>query len=167
MFIRRMIKHSKIGRVKSQNGFTLVEIVIAIALISIILVGVLMGIATSFKASGTTDKISTGLALAQSQIEYIQTQEYSPAVNGNASYLRIDDALRDTEAQSLGAYIMKSINYDLSYNEGPNITAVSINGSTGDPTNVDTGIQKITLEVFRPGDDNPVTLVTYKVNPED
>jgi len=160
MLNRRLLRIRKPGIARDQNGFTLIEAVIGIALLGIVAVAVLMGVSTAFKASATADKISTALALAQSQLDYMQTQEYICVTGGNATYLRIDDASRGADAQSLGSYIMKSVNYDGSDNAGPSVTAVSI-----DAGGAEIGIQKITLKVYQTNNTNPVTLVAYKVKP--
>ena len=151
------LRNSEIAR--EQSGFTLIEAVIGIALLSIVGVAVLVGISTSFKASATTDKISTGLALAQSQLEYIQTQPYAIADgDGNALYPRIADS-------SIPAgYSISSLKYDGSPHpsaDDKKITAVTI----GELAPADKGIQQITLKVYQANNPNPVTLVAYKVNP--
>jgi prepilin-type N-terminal cleavage/methylation domain-containing protein len=160
MFNLKLKKTRKTGIARDQSGFTLIEAVIGIALLGIVAVAVLMGISTAFKASATADKISTTLALAQSQLDYIQTQEYICVTGGNAVYLRIDDASRGANAQSLGNYTIKSVNYDGSDNAGPSVTAVTI-----DAGGADVGLQKITLKVYQANNTDPVTLVAYKVKP--
>jgi len=143
----RLTKLRKPGIVREQNGFTLIEAVIGIALLSVVGVAVLVGISTSFKASATADKISTALALAQSQIEFIHTQPYDPT----GAYMRIDDPLRGADQQVLVPYTMT-------------VTVALIDGAGADTVN-DLGLQKITLKVYQANNPNPVTLVGYKVNP--
>jgi len=141
--LRLQIRKRRIGR--NQSGFTLIEAVIGTALLVMVGAAVLTGISTAFKASATADKISTALALAQSQIEYIQTQDYQCADGaGNAAYTTVS--------------VIPS-NYSIS------ISAISIDATTGLVSVPDAGLQKITVVVTQLNNPNPVTLVGYKVKP--
>lgn len=131
-------KLRKLGMARNQSGFTLIEGLIATALLVTVGAAVLMGVSTSFKASAITDKQSTALAFAQSQIDYIQSQTYED----DGSYTRIDDVSRGADQQVLIPYTMT-------------VTTVSI----------DAGLQQITVVVYQANDTKPVTLRAYKVNP--
>ena len=127
-----------------------------------------MGISTSFKASGISDKISTGLALAQSQIEFIQAQPYNSTVfdaYGNALYPKITSIPSGYSISSVRWDGASEVEYTGDEVDPPIIAAVFIDG-TGAPTTTDGGIQKITISVYRSSDEHPVTLTTYKVNPK-
>jgi type II secretory pathway pseudopilin PulG len=143
-----LMKLRKAKIMRDQGGFTLIEAVIGIGLLVIVGVAVLVGISTAFKASATTDKISTALALAQSQIESIEAQEYAcdsvdGIADGNATYT-----------------VISSIpNYSIS------VSAISINANTGEVQIPDAGLQKITVIVTQLNNPDPVTLVAYKVKP--
>lgn len=142
-----LMKHRKVSIARNQSGFTLIEAVIGVALLVIVGVAVLVGISTAFKASATTDKISTALALAQSQLESIQAQDYVCADGtGNATYTMISSVP----------------NYSIS------VSAISIDATTHEkpvPYVSDTRLQKITVVVSQLNNPNPVTLVDYKIKP--
>ena len=58
------------------RGFTMVEIVIAIALIGVIAVAILSALSTASMALIIADERATAESLARSQIEYVKDQEY-------------------------------------------------------------------------------------------
>ena len=62
---------------KDQKGFSLIEVVIAVALLGIIAVGFLGALGTASKALLTADERETAKNLAESQMEYVQEQDYS------------------------------------------------------------------------------------------
>lgn len=59
------------------RGFTLLELLIAIALIGIIAVAILGAISTSSKVVSSSDVRTTAESLAKRQIEYIKSQVYN------------------------------------------------------------------------------------------
>jgi type II secretory pathway pseudopilin PulG len=132
----------------SQCGFTLIEAVIGVALLVVVGVAVLTGISTAFKASSTSDKISTALAIGQSQLDYIQTQNYDPT----GAYIEINSDTRGSEKQDISPYIMT-------------VTVTSIDESGVDTSGVNTGLQRITISVEQPGSSTPVEITGYKANP--
>ncbi len=68
---------------KNEKGFALIEVIIAIALMGIIAVAFLGGLATASRALFIADERATAESLARSQMEYIKscnyTSEYTPA----------------------------------------------------------------------------------------
>ena len=68
---------------RSEKGFSLIEVMVALAILSIIAVAFLGAMATSSKTLFTTDKHNTANNLAESQMEHIKSQmyalSYSPA----------------------------------------------------------------------------------------
>ena len=62
---------------RNQQGFTLVEVLISIALLSAIGATFLAAIGVGSKAILTADKMDTGKQLAISQMEYIREMAYS------------------------------------------------------------------------------------------
>ena len=63
--------------IKSEKGFSLLEVIIAIALLGLIGAAFLMGLATVSKALLITDVRGTAETLAIKQMEYIRNQPYS------------------------------------------------------------------------------------------
>lgn len=63
--------------IKSERGFTLIEVIIGIALLGVIGAAFLMGLATVSKALLITDMRGTAETLAIKQMECIRNQPYS------------------------------------------------------------------------------------------
>ena len=61
---------------KSEKGFSLIETLVALALMGIIAVGLLSGLATTFRAGGISQERVIAESLAKSQWEYIKAQDY-------------------------------------------------------------------------------------------
>ena len=120
------------------RGLTLVELVIAIALIGIIAVALLGGLSNAIMALHFADVQATAESLARSEMEYERTQLYEDAPWGPE---------------------------DLN---PPGFDAYTVTRSAKPLNEPDEGIQEITIEVFHRGrsDDEPViTLVGYKRRP--
>jgi prepilin-type N-terminal cleavage/methylation domain-containing protein len=69
----------------SSRGFTLLEILIAIALIGIVAVAILGALSTSSKVVSSADERTTAESLARRQIEYIKSQSYNAAPDGGVA----------------------------------------------------------------------------------
>ena len=61
---------------KSEKGFSLVEVIVALGLMAILAVGLLSGLATTFRAGGISQERGIAESLAKSQWEYIKAQDY-------------------------------------------------------------------------------------------
>ena len=127
----------------NETGVTLLETLVALALLSIIAVVFLGGLTTVATATLIADEQATAESLARSQMEYVKRYPY------------------DSEATTY-PYVYT---YDETYNPNP-ITlpesyTISVEVSPV-PGTTDSDIQKITVTVNR--NDNPVlTLEGYKV----
>jgi type II secretory pathway pseudopilin PulG len=66
-----------IKRLRKQEGFGLVEVIIALGLLGIIGIAFLTALATSSTAILTSDKHATAESLARSEMEYVKSQDYS------------------------------------------------------------------------------------------
>jgi prepilin-type N-terminal cleavage/methylation domain-containing protein len=64
---------------KSEKGFSLLEVIIAIALLGIVGVAFLGSLATASRAIFHADERATAESLARTEMEYIRNQEYSGA----------------------------------------------------------------------------------------
>ncbi len=119
-----------------ESGVTLIETVVALAILGTIAVTFLSGLVTTSRAAFTADERATAESLAQSQMEWVKdtdyvysATQYSPApIPGGKDY----------------------INYSA------NITAAPLNIP-------DDGIQKITVTVRRSGE-GVIILEGYKVD---
>jgi len=70
--------------VKDQKGFSLIEVMIAVALLGIIGVGILGALGTASKALFVTDERETARNLAQSQMEDVKKSGYASTYNSAA-----------------------------------------------------------------------------------
>jgi len=123
---------------RRDSGITLLETLVALAVLGTIAVTFLSGLVTSSKAAFTADERATAISLAQSQMECTQ----------NASY--VDDATEYSPAPipSTDDYADYSVNI------------------AAEPLHVDDqGIQKITVTIERSGQE-VTTLEGYKVDIE-
>lgn len=66
-----------IKRLKKQRGYTLVEVIIAIAILGIIAIAFLGALATASTAIITSDERTSAESLARSHMEYVKDQDYS------------------------------------------------------------------------------------------
>lgn len=66
---------------KSQKGFALIEILVALALMGITAVGLLSGLATTFRAGTISQERVVAESLAKSQWESIRAQDYIPTAD--------------------------------------------------------------------------------------
>jgi prepilin-type N-terminal cleavage/methylation domain-containing protein len=69
----------KIKLLHGQKGFGLVEILVALAILGVTAVGYMSALATSTKTAVKTDQMDTGRAIAQTVMEYVKKQSFSPA----------------------------------------------------------------------------------------
>jgi prepilin-type N-terminal cleavage/methylation domain-containing protein len=63
-------------RLRAAAGLTLVEVLIALAILSVVSVGLLSALTTSSKAAIAADQLDTGRAIALSQMEWVREQSF-------------------------------------------------------------------------------------------
>jgi prepilin-type N-terminal cleavage/methylation domain-containing protein len=146
-----------------QEGFGLIEVLIAISLLGIIGVAFLSGLSTSIKTNFTAEKNTTAISVARSQLENVKTQDYIVAAfNGEVTYSMVT---------STPGYFIGSIN-----RAGTEVASViGIPWDTQDgvghnqAVSTDAGIQRIRLVVRQGGSwatgSTACTIDTYKVKP--
>jgi len=147
-------------------GFTLIEVVIAIALIGLIGAAVLSALSTASLALIIADQRATAESLARTQMEYVKSQNYTAAADtGVANYTKI-------ETTDFLGYSICSVDCSINganepVNCGPNDPVIAVPWDTGNNTalDVDNGLQKVKL-VIKHDDDIIVVLEDYKRNPE-
>ncbi len=74
---------------KGEKGFSFAEVAIALAVLGVIAVGFLSGLGTASKGLLTTDERETAKNLAEAQMEYVKSHDWS------TSYLKSPDILAD------------------------------------------------------------------------
>ena len=119
-----------------ERGFSLIETLVALALLGVIFVAYLSGLSVTFKATLVSDEQSTAGSLARSQMEWVKTATYV------------------SSATNYAAAAIPSGNDYIGYSA--NISAASLNTP-------DNGIQKITVTIVHNGK-TVINLDGYKVN---
>ncbi len=66
-----------IKRLKKQRGFTLIEVIIAMALLGVIAIAFLGALASASSAIIIADERTTAESLARSQMEYVKNRDFS------------------------------------------------------------------------------------------
>jgi prepilin-type N-terminal cleavage/methylation domain-containing protein len=126
---------------KGERGYTLIEILLAIGLISVFALSVPSALSGTSKATMTAKQHITAESLARSQVDYIQNQPYD-SVNATPVYAVIPDVP--------ASYSIVT----------PMATRLD---PRGDGTANDDGLQKITVTV-KQNDKIMFTLIDIKVN---
>lgn len=136
------------------RGFTLIEVLIAIALMGIIAIAVLGALSTASAALITADKRATAESLARSQMEFAKNQPYEDAEEAEATYEEI--------APIPDGYSIWS--YNRTDKIVPSVIGIPWNSGNNTAANSDTGLQKIKLVIRRDNIDI-ITLEGYKRDP--
>jgi len=128
---------------RNEVGVSLIETLIALALLGMISVPFLSGLAATSKASLVGDERTTAECLARSQMEYIKGQ----------SYIDYSDPGHDE-------YVLITTPDDYSVE----VVAEPIDPDTGEslPSEQDDGLQQITVTVTRDGE-SVIAIDSYKV----
>jgi prepilin-type N-terminal cleavage/methylation domain-containing protein len=141
------------------RGFTLIEVVVAVALLGIIGVTVLSGLSTAAATLILADRRATADSLARSQMEYVKNQEYADATSPTwqVTYQRLPNIPT--------GYSICSVNWTTNETDrcgsdaSMSIIAIALNSTTRD-----SGLQKIKL-VIKHDDQEIITLEGYKRRP--
>ncbi|MCL0084400.1 type II secretion system GspH family protein [Dehalococcoidia bacterium] len=127
--------------IKNERGFSLIEVLVAVALLGIIAAFFLMALSTASRALLMADVRTTGESLARSQMEYVKSQPYD-GTNNPPQYALLSDNIPDGYAIS--------------------ITAERLDPK-GDGTANDDGIQKITVTI-KHHDEEVIRLEGFKLD---
>jgi len=128
-----------------EAGFTLIEVLIAILLLSLVGLMIFMTLTFSSRQTLSADVRSTAESIARSEMEYIKTLPYDATSTPNPVYTK--------ESMS-----------DLGVNSNWDVTIIASRlDPKGDGTGNDEGIQKISVTVFNNGT-SVLTVEGYKLN---
>lgn len=152
-----MPRLKKLCKVLQDNseGMTLIEVIIALAILGLVAVTFLVGVSTALKATSLADELATAQSLTQSQMESVKSQEYETAPSGGvATYDKIS-------LSSYPDYYIKSTDRDS--NIVDEMTGIPWDSENNQASSEDGGIQKITAIIYH--DTKMVlTLEDYKVD---
>ena len=158
--MKRVRLSNKVRRTLGGNssGFTLIEVLVALALFGIIAITFLGGLTTASRAVLTGDIRTTAESLARTQMEYVKNQPYEEApVDGEAFYNKIDiDDIR---------YTMWSVNRagaPVKCDDGDCIIAGPWDTEAGEAASTDDDLQRIKLVIKHEGQ-RIFSLEGYKV----
>jgi len=147
--------------IKDERGISLIEVLIALAILGLVAVAFLSGLATASKAVLIADVRTTAESLARSQMEYIKQLEYDEAPdNGEAAYDKIDGIPPD--------YTIWSVDRaGITVNSGDDDDIIAVPWDSDPlvdaPVPIDVGLQRIKL-VIKHLSKVKITLEGYKVH---
>jgi prepilin-type N-terminal cleavage/methylation domain-containing protein len=143
----------------SSLGFTLIEVLIALALFAIIAIVFAGGLSTASNAVNIADVRTRAESLARTQIESIKDQQYSPAPPGGAAnYTKVDAPPGYSICSFNRASPPSVVNCGLS----DPVLAIPWDSESDTAADEDSGLQKITLVIKHEGKEI-ITLEAYKV----
>ena len=133
----------------NESGVTLLETLVALAILGLVAVALLSGLTTAARATIIADEQATAESLARSEIEYVKSQDYIDYTDpGHLEY----ESVTPPDSYSI----------ELTPTPIDPDTGLAY-GQTGGIFEQDDGIQKITVTVKR--NNNPVlTVEDYKVD---
>jgi prepilin-type N-terminal cleavage/methylation domain-containing protein len=163
--MKKVGSNSRLTRawLRRSPGFTLIEVLIALALFAIIGIVFAGGLTTASKAVLVADVRTRAESLARTQMESIKEQQYleADASPWQVTYDRIPDIPAGYSICSLNWTTNRTDNCGSA--ASPSVIAVAWDSTANRPATDETGLQKITLVIKH--DDKEVTrLEGYKVD---
>ena len=165
MGMKRVALDGKVGKALrgQSHGFTLIEVLIALALFTIIAIVFAGGLATASRAVLIADVRTRAESLARTQIESVKEQEYIKATDSpwQVTYDRISGIPDGYSICSLNWTTNQTANCGST--PSPSVIAVAWDSAANQPATDETGLQKIRL-VVKHDDKEVITLEGYKVD---
>jgi prepilin-type N-terminal cleavage/methylation domain-containing protein len=140
---------------KNEKGFSLIEIMIALALLGVIAVAFLGALATASNTIIVTDKHATAESLARSEMEFVKKQDYSSAP---WNYTVTSSGRSSTDPPDNWWTTSPPPLLSSDYNG----YTVTVSAGLLQLHATDDGIQKITITVKHISDDEVIILKGYK-----
>jgi len=140
--IMRLLRKGRLGFLRGQTGFTLIEIILAAAILAAIGVGLLNAIDTNAKATRQLDEKVVATNLATAYFEAIKAMDYAETYPKDQSPLNS---------------IIIPPQYDVDIR-----TEFSIDGGVIWRDYVDNALQKIAISVSREGGRHVLTICTFR-----
>ena len=147
------------GLVRKEKGFTLIEVLVALAILGLIGAAFLMALATASKAIIIADERTTAESLARSQMEFVKDLEY-------IYYNAVGHSVYGIFYEEDGDDGTPPPNYSIVFIAEPidPTTGLPYTGPDGDGVyGQDDGIQKLEVTVSHQGN-TVLTLEGYKVD---
>ena len=160
-----MLKLRNLYQAQSGNsrGFTLIEVLIALAILGIVAVAFLSALTTASTALILADERTTAESLTRTQLEYVKSQPYnSTAPDPTYEKIRGEVIPNGYVIRGLGEVGYTDyppINYS---GETDGIFGVAWNSANCTAAAVDTGLQIVTVIIYREGR-RVLTTTAYKV----
>jgi len=149
----------------NSEGMTLIEVIIALAILGLVAVTFLVGLSTALKATSLADERATAQSLAQSQMEYVKSQNYSSV---NAWSYTVSTSERNSSNPPLPWWDPANDEPPLLSNDYAGYCVKVESGQVDAGTGEDEGIRKITVTVYHSEqvdeDEKVLTLEDYKMD---
>jgi prepilin-type N-terminal cleavage/methylation domain-containing protein len=148
--------------IKSENGFTLIETIVALAIMAMIIVAFFIAMSTSGKALLIAQERTTAESIARSVMESVKQMEYY-SEDGSYTYVSEEDT-----SEYLIQHPQFSIWSVSVWDENGNtfvegVVAVNWDTDNNSPAATDNGLQRIEV-LIKNGDREVYTLEDYKAD---
>ena len=147
------------------RGQTLIEVLIALAILGVVAVAFLTALTTSSRTIILADEKTTAESLSRTQLEYLKNQPYVTETAGEAIYNKTAEppgySINGLKKDGYDSYPV----IDYAHVDEENIIGVAWDSDAGEVSGNYTGVQIVTVIIYHEGRDEPVlTTTTYKVN---
>lgn len=145
---------------KSEKGFSLIEVMIALALLGIVGVAFLGALGTGSRVIFIADKRATAESLARTEMEYVRNQDYITALDYDPGVSGSGEAIYEKIAEIPEGYTIMSVDRDGDTVEDIIGVPWGPDPEINQPLVVDVGLQRVKLVVKRL--EKPEAIVTLE-----
>jgi prepilin-type N-terminal cleavage/methylation domain-containing protein len=132
---------------KKEKGYSLIEVIIALALLGIVAVAFLSAMATGSRAIFIADERATAESLARAEMEYVRSQDYITALDYDPGVSGSGEVIYAKITEIPEGYTIMSINRDGDTVEDIMGVPWDPDPEINQPLVVDVGLQRVTLVV--------------------